>query len=492
MYQITGNNLSIHQVVAIARNNEAITLSQQAIDNIKKSRNYVEKIVNENRVCYGINTGFGKFSDIVISKDELSTLQRNLIISHACGTGENFEEEIVRGIMLLRVNALSAGFSGVRLETVQTLVEMLNKGVHPVIPSKGSLGASGDLAPLSHMVLTLIGEGEAMYKGQKMTSKEAMNLAGIATIELQAKEGLALINGTQAMCAIACLAWFDAEKISHWADKAGALTMEALNGIRDAFNPLVHQIRGQKGQMETAKNILELLEGSERITNQGELRVQDAYTLRCIPQVHGPGKDTLADAKIKIENEINAVTDNPLIFPDEDLVISGGNFHGQVLALNMDFMAIAVAEFANISERRIERLVNPALSNLPAFLTPNGGLNSGFMIAQYVAAALVSENKIYAHPASVDSIPSSANQEDHVSMGLTAGLKLREIIKNTQAVLGIELVCAAQAIDLKPGKKLGKGTNWVYTKLRENIPFIAEDVYLKPLLDQGKDLIINN
>ncbi len=361
--------------------------------------------------------------------------------------------------MLLRANALAKGFSGIRLSTLNSLIEMLNKGVHPIVPEKGSLGVSGDLSPLSHVVLVLLGEGEAIYKGVRMPGKEAMDKAGIETIELTSKEGLALINGTQVMTSVGAHTIYDAINLSKTADIVASMTAEALNGITDAYNPGLHNARGQKGQINTAKNLLRILEGSKNTTRQDEIRVQDAYSLRCVPQVHGASKDCFEFVKEKVKIEMNAATDNPLIFVDEELVLSGGNFHGQPVALPFDFLGIGLAELANLSERRLERLVNPALSEgLPAFLTENGGVNSGVMIVQYAAAALVSENKIIAHPASVDSIPSSANREDHVSMGTIAARKAREILENTRKVLAMEILGAAQGVDLRGNKGLGLGT----------------------------------
>ncbi|SFH92324.1 histidine ammonia-lyase [Tindallia magadiensis] len=473
--RIDGNSLTIEEVVEVARNNAPVALTEESVEKIHRARKVVDDFVQEEKVIYGITTGFGKFSDVVISKEEAKQLQKNLIMSHACGVGEPFEEEISRGIMLLRANALAKGFSGVRLETIQTLIDMLNKGVHPVIPEKGSLGASGDLAPLSHMVLVMMGMGEAFYQGQRLAGEEAMKKAGITPIELTSKEGLGLINGTQAMTAVGTLCYYDAMILMKTADIAGALTVEALRGITDAFDLRLHQVRPHAGQIHSASNMLKLTEESKRTTRQGEVRVQDAYTLRCIPQVHGASRDALEHLKKKIEIEINSVTDNPIIFADTKEAISGGNFHGQAMALAFDYLGIAIAELANISERRIERLVNPQLSGLPAFLTQKGGLNSGFMIAQYSAAALVSENKVLAHPSSVDSIPSSANQEDHVSMGTIGARKARSILSNAQSVVGIELMAAAQAIDLDGEEKPGRGTLAAYESLRQTLPALGED-----------------
>lgn len=488
---IDGESLRIEDVVNVARHGYQVELSPEAEERVNRARAIVDKFVEEGRVEYGITTGFGKFSDVVISKEDTRKLQRNLIISHACGVGEEFNKETVRAIMLLRANALSKGYSGARASTIKTLIDMLNKDVQPVIYQKGSLGASGDLAPLSHMVLTMIGEGEAYYKGQRMSSAEAMDKAGIKTIELVSKEGLALINGTQVMTAVGTLAIYDAINLVKAADITASLTVEGLRGITDAYYHRVHEVRPHKGQMKCASNMLKILEGSSLTTRQGELRVQDAYTLRCIPQIHGASKDAVNYVKGVVETEINSATDNPIIFPDEERVISGGNFHGQPMALAMDFLGIAVSELANVSERRIERLVNYQLNDLPAFLTKNGGLNSGFMIAQYSAASLVSENKVLAHPASVDSIPSSANQEDHVSMGTIAARKARNIIYNVSRVLGIEYLAACQAIYLRPekDKKLGAGTKPAYDLLRSIVQPLEDDRVMYVDINAASSLI---
>jgi histidine ammonia-lyase len=472
---IDGEHLTLEDVVNVSRNNYSVELSEQAVKKVKKSRDYVDSLVEKEAVVYGITTGFGKFSDVFISKEDTTALQRNLIVSHACSMGEPLPEETVRAMMLLRINALAKGCSGIRLETINTLIEMLNKGVHPLIPEKGSLGASGDLAPLANMVLVMLGEGEAFYKGTRMTGREAMERADIDVVELTSKEGLALINGTPVMTAIGALAVYDAENLLKNADIISAMTLEALKGITTAFDEKVHKVRGHEGQMISARNILRIVEGSELTTVQGQIRVQDAYTLRCIPQIHGASRDAIKYIKEKVAIELNAATDNPLIFADEDQVISGGNFHGQPIALSMDFLGIAVSELANVSERRLERLVNPQLNDLPAFLTKRGGLNSGFMITQYAAASIVSENKVLAHPASVDSIPSSANQEDHVSMGTTAARKARVILDNAQKVLGIEAFAAAQAVSFRGKVKLGKGTSEAYKTIRREVPPVHED-----------------
>ncbi|MNO19745.1 Histidine ammonia-lyase [compost metagenome] len=473
---IQGSTLTIEEVVQVARYHKNVDLSEESCRKVNHTRKYVEKLLQEKKVVYGLTTGFGKFSDTYISPEDTKALQLNLIRSHSCGIGAPLPEEVVRAVLLLRINALSLGYSGIRLDVILLMVEMLNRNVVPVIPEKGSLGASGDLAPLSHMVLVMIGEGEACYQGVRMPGGQALAQAGLTPIVLEAKEGLALINGTQVMTAIGTLACWDALNLANWADCAAALTCEALRAVRDAFDPATHIVRPHKGQRQAADNIRNLTAGSRLMTRQGELRVQDAYSLRCAPQVHGASRDALAYIAGKLEIEINSATDNPLIFADEEKVISGGNFHGQPIALPMDHLSISAAELANISERRIERMVNPHLNDgLPPFLTKNGGLESGFMIAQYAAAAVVSENKSLAHPASVDSIPSSGNQEDHVSMGTIGARKAKQIVDNAYAVLAIELLCGTQAIDYRNPQLLGQGTQWLYDHCRELVSFVDAD-----------------
>jgi len=487
--KINGQDLTTQDVVNVARKGYKVELTEEAIAKVIKARKLVDELVDNKESVYGITTGFGKFSDVPISKEETKDLQRNLIISHACGVGNPFKNDVVKGIMLLRVNNLAKGHSGVRLETLNTLMEMINKDVYPVIPEKGSLGASGDLAPLSHMVLVMLGEGEAHFEGVCMTGKEAMDKAGIPTIELTSKEGLALINGTQVMTSVGALALYDTERLMKLADVSCALTVEALNGITDAFDPRLHRVRPHQGQMDTAANLLTLLTDSGLTTKQGEIRVQDAYTLRCTPQIHGASKDALHYCLDKVNIEMNSVTDNPIIFPDDRVVFSGGNFHGQPMALPFDFLGIALAEIANVSERRTERLVNPQLSGMPAFLTEKGGLHSGFMIAQYASAALVSENKVLAHPASVDSIPSSANQEDHVSMGTIGARKAAEILENVMNVIAIEILSACQAIDFKDPALLGKGTKVAYNVVREKVTKLTDDRVMYKDINAVYDLV---
>lgn len=473
--QIDGNSLTFDQIYKVIYQGYSVKISDHAVEHIQRSRTLVEESITNNNVIYGVNTGFGKFSDTVISKMDLADLQINLIRSHACGLGEPFSLEVSRVMLLLRANALAKGYSGIRLETLQLLIDCLNQNLVPVIPSQGSLGASGDLAPLSHLALLLVGEGEAVYNGQRMQGEEALKLAGLEPIQLQAKEGLALINGTQAMTAVGVVSYLEAQKLADLADGIAALTLEGLQGIVEAFMPEAHAVRPYREQQQVAARILSYLEGSQLTTSQGQIRVQDAYSLRCIPQVHGAIYQVLNYVKEKLLIEINSATDNPLIFADSGKVISGGNFHGQPIAFAMDFLGIAMAELGNISERRIERIVNPQLSGLPAFLSADPGLESGLMITQYAAASLVSENKVLAHPSSVDSIPSSANQEDHVSMGTTAARHAYQIIQNTRRVLSIEAICAAQAADIQGVDKLASETRKIYSRIRKTVPTITKD-----------------
>lgn len=477
---LTGNEITLQQIVNVARQGATVSLSLKAEQNIIRSRKVVDKLVDGEKVVYGVTTGFGMFSETFIEREYTNALQKNLIVSHAVGAGDFFSPDVVRAAMLLRVNNFTYGYSGIRLETVQALVEMLNRGVTPLVPEKGSLGASGDLVPLAHMVLPLLGLGKATYRGEVMSGAEAMRAAGISTLELTQKEGLALINGTQFMTAVGALTVYDALELLKVADIAAAMSFEAQNGIVDALQARMHAIRPHKGQVDSARIVSALLAGSKNVTRQGEVRVQDAYSLRCTPQVHGASKDAVNYVRQKVDIEINSVTDNPIVFSDTAEAISGGNFHGQPVALAFDFLGIALAEIADVAERRIERMVNSSLSGLPSFLVEKGGVNSGFMIVQYTAAALVSENKVLAHPAIVDSIPSSANQEDHVSMGTIAARKAREILGNARRVLAIELMCACQAIDLRGDKGMGVGTRAAYDCVRAKIPYLTED---RPLYD---------
>ena len=490
---LDGISLTIEDFITVTRGHRKVGLTEESKSAVLKARALVDRFVKEHRVSYGITTGFGKFCDVIIDDDETEALQRNLITSHCCGVGEPFPEDIVRGIILLRVNALAKGYSGIRLETLESLIGMLNENVIPYVPEKGSLGASGDLAPISHVALTLIGVGAAYYEGKLMSGAEAMNKAGVPIITLSSKEGLALNNGTQVMTSVGCHTVYDSYNLIRQANGIGMLSFEALTGITDAYYEGTHRIRNQAGQVACAKNCLELVDGSGNTTTQGELRVQDAYSLRCLPQIHGASLDCLNYVWSIVEREINAVTDNPIIFVDDERVISGGNFHGQPMAITFDFLKVGLAELANVSERRLERMVNPALSNgLPAFLTEKGGVNSGFMIVQYSAASLVSENKVLAHPASVDSIPSSANQEDHVSMGTIAARQAREIMENVRKVLAMELLTACQALDLRGNKGLGKGTQVFYDHTRRVVNRLEQDRIMYTDINKVEELITSN
>jgi len=484
-----GRKLTLTDVVAVARDGAPVVLGSEARARVERARKMVEELVAAKRPVYGITTGFGKFSDVTISPEETARLQHNLIMSHACAVGDPLDVEAARAVMLLRAQALAQGYSGIAPETLDLLVDMLNAGITPVIPEQGSLGASGDLAPLAHMCLPLIGMGEAFFRGQRLSGTEALQRAGLRPVRLSAKEGLALINGTQVMTGIGALALADALELLKVADIAASLTAQALGAIPAAWDPRIQAVRLHPGQAAAAANLRRLTEGSGLTTAPCEVRTQDAYALRCIPQVHGASRTAIGHVAEVIGWELNAVTDNPLLFPEDGEVISGGNFHGQPVALAMDYLGIAVAELANIAERRVERLINPHLSGLPPFLVSNGGLNSGLMIPQYVAASLVSENKVLAHPASVDSIPSSAGQEDHVSMGTTAARKARRILANAQRVLAIELLCAAQALEFRDPRALSPATRAAYKVIRERVVPLDEDRVLAPEIEELARLI---
>lgn len=488
---IDGMSLKIDQVLAVAREKILVEMHPSGVEKLLRSREMVENIVMREKVVYGITTGFGCFSDVLISRKDSDTLQKNIIISHACGIGEPLPQEIVRAMMVLRANSLAKGYSGVRLALVELLLEMLNRGIHPIVPSKGSVGASGDLIPLAHIALAMIGLGEVEYMGRAVPSKKAFAMAGLRPLRLSAKEGLALINGTQYMSSLGTIAYLDALELFKAASIAAAMTFEALRGLAAAFSAQVHKVRPHNGQKYCASLMLRLLKGSELLDGQGQERVQDAYTIRCIPQVHGATLDALKYIRGVLETEINSATDNPLIFPESGEVISCGNFHGQPLALALDFLAIAVNEMGNISERRIERLVNPTLNNgLPAFLTENGGLNSGLMLLQYAAAAMVSEGKVLAHPASVDSIPTSGNQEDHVSMGSIAAYKGRQVVENITWVISAELLAAARAMHFITHRP-GKGTSAVFHLISELLPRAEGDRILYKDLENVHNLLIS-
>ncbi|WP_455597142.1 histidine ammonia-lyase [Cloacibacillus porcorum] len=473
---LNGKDLTLESLIRITRNGAQVCASLEAMEDVKKSRALVEELVAGGRPMYGINTGFGRFSEVAIPEEDINLLQIKLILADAAGVGAPLPADVVRGMLVMRANSLLNGFSGVRPVVINTILDMLNRGVHPVVPEKGSVGSSGDLCPLAHMVLPMIGLGEAEYNGVVMEGAEAMAKAKIPLIELKAKEGLALINGTQCMTSVAAHALADAITLKKTADIVGALTVESLRGIKNAYDPRIQDVRQHSGQKEAAENMLRLLEGSEYVTTQGELRMQDSYSLRCIPQIHGASRLAIDYVASVVENEINAVTDNPIVLVDTGDVFSGGNFHGQPVAIAADTLGIALSELGNISERRIAKLIDPALNHgLPAFLVKHGGINCGFMIPQYAAAALVSENKVLAHPASVDSIPTSAGQEDHVSMGTIGARKAAQILENVRMVLGIELMCAAQALDLQEKRKLGAGTEAAYKVIRGAVEFMEED-----------------
>ena len=470
------HGFTLEQLVQVARDNTPVELDPQAARQIEKSARLVDRWVSEGRTIYGITTGFGVLSDVLISREDTRRLQVNLLKSHAAGVGRPMDRQTVRAMMTLRAKDLARANSSARLETVRQLIAMLNKDIIPLVPEQGSVGASGDLCPMAHMALVMIGLGRAMVDGRELPGAEALAAKGLDPIVLGSGEGLALVNGTQAMTAIGSLAIWDARNLVKLTDIAAAMSLEVLMGSRTEFDPRIQQARPHRGQALSADNMLRITGGSEIISSHKDCsRIQDAYTLRCSPQVHGASHDAIDYTTAVLETEMNSSTGNPLIFNDSGQFLLGGNFHGQPVALALDFAAMAVAELANISERRIERLVNPMLSGLPAFLVKDGGLNSGFMIAQYTAAALVSENKVLAHPACVDSIPTSANKEDHVSMGTIAARKLRRIVANAENVIAIELLCAAQALDLFTNMKPGRGTLAAYETIRQVISHLEKD-----------------
>ncbi len=462
---LSGDDLRIEDVWEIAVHGAPAALADEARSKMGAARALVEQAAEH---TYGVNTGFGRFVSRSIPDDQASELQHRLLRSHACGVGDPYPNEVVRAAMLLRANALAKGYSGARITTVELLVECLNRGVLPHVPSRGSVGASGDLAPLAHLALPLVGEGKAWFEGELMSGADALDAAGLEPIRLASKEGLSLINGTQFMAAMATLALVRARRLAKTADLACALSLEALQGSRTSFHAAIHEARPLVGQLDSASNVRRLLEGSAIIESHRWCdKVQDAYSLRCAPQVHGASRDLLRYVEQTVAVELNAATDNPLVLVDEGIVVSNGNFHGQPLAFGLDALAMAVAELASISERRVERLVNPSLSDgLPPFLTVEGGLNSGFMILQYVAAALVSENKSLCHPASVDSIPTSAGQEDHVSMGNAAGLKALQVLANAERVLAIELLAGTQGVEFLAPLEPGPGVRATHDIIR--------------------------
>ena len=478
MIELRGQRLSLSEIVAVAGGREQVMLAPEARARCQASRRVVEQIVAENRAVYGVNTGFGKLSDVRIDPDKLSELQVNLVRSHSCGLGNPLSEAEARAMLLLRANVLACGLSGARSIVADTLVAMLEQGVTPVIPEKGSVGASGDLAPLAHLALAAIGEGEAFYKGERLPGGEALKRAGIQPLQLEVKEGLALLNGTQAMGAVGALALHRAEQLTHLADVAGAMSLEALKGTPVAFDERIHAARPHAGQVAVAAHLRELLAGSEIREShlQNDPRVQDAYSLRCMPQVHGAVRDALKHARGTIETETGSATDNPLVFSESGDVLSGGNFHGAPLAMIFDYASIALTDLMSITERRIDRLVNPdANENLPAFLTRQPGTSSGFMMLQVTAVALLSEAKVLAHPASVDNVPTDGGKEDHVSMGMTGATKLRSIVDIAEASVAIELITAAEGLEYRRPLAPGRGVQSAYEIVRARVSRLEAD-----------------
>ncbi len=490
---LNGSNLNFINSVEIVRNNIPVSVSAAALKKAAASRRLVEKWISNEEIIYGINTGFGEFKDVIISKSDTESLQRNLILSHSTGTGPDIEDDAVRLMILFRINSLIQGFSGVRTELIEFLVKFFNSGLIPLIPQQGSVGCSGDLAPLAHLAATFIGAGKIKFKGKIFKSTDALKKAGLKPFKLSSKEGLALINGTQMMSAYLCLSLFEAVRLSKLADIAGAATVEATKSTDKAYDAKIQLIRPHKGQIKSAANMRKLLKQSEIMkSHAGCTRVQDAYSIRCIPQVHGAVKDAVDYCITILNTEINSVTDNPLIFSQQGEHLEGGNFHGEPLALAADFLKIAVAELGSISERRTARLVDGSLSGLPRFLIKEGGINSGFMIAQYTAASLVSENKVLAHPASVDSIPTSANQEDHNSMGSIAARKCFEVTGNVKNIIAIEILCAMQALDFLKPLQPGAGVKKAKDLFRKGTKFVEKDLYMKDLIESANKILYNS
>ena len=492
MIELDGQKLSLAQVNAVARNQEQVALSPDAVTRIERSRAVVEKIIAEGRTVYGVNTGFGKLSDIHIPPSQLRELQLNLVRSHSCGLGPPLSEAEARAMLLLRANVLALGFSGCRRVLVETLIALLQRGVTPVIPEKGSVGASGDLAPLAHLALIVIGEGEAFYHGERMPGATALERAQITPIELAAKEGIALLNGTQAMAAVGALALWRAERVVRLADVAGAMTLEAVKGTPVAFDERIHAARPHQPQTEVAAHLRDLLRDSQIRQShlENDPRVQDAYSLRCMPQVHGAVRGALAHARNIVETETGSATDNPLVFAETDEVLSGGNFHGAPLALAFDFAAIGLTDLMSITERRIDRLVNPdSNEDLPPFLSSHPGAASGLMMVQIVAASLLSEAKVLAHPASIDNVPTDGGKEDHVSMGMTAALKLRSIVDLAELITAIELITAAEGLEYRAPLQPGRGVQRAHELLRSLVPRLTEDRALSREIELVADAI---
>lgn len=488
IHKISAAYLTIEEVGAILENHATLELSDDARQRIVRCRKYLDKKIAESDVpIYGVTTGFGSLCNVSVDKDRLAQLQVNLIMSHACGVGSRVPNDIVKIMLFLKAQSLSYGYSGCQVETVERLLDFFNNDIYPVVYTQGSLGASGDLVPLAHLCLPLLGMGEVEYKGERMSGKAILQKMNWKPIQLASKEGLALLNGTQNMNAYAVWAVLQSERLCDWADKIGVMSLEAYDGRIEPFTHAVHAVRPHKGQIDTAAHIRELLEGSELI-KQPKVNVQDPYSFRCMPQVHGASKDTLAYVRSVIEIELNAATDNPTVCPDDDLVISAGNFHGEPIAQPMDFLAIALCELSNISERRIYKLIS-GTRNLPSFLVAKPGLNSGFMIPQYAAASIVSQSKMYSTPASVDSIPSSQGQEDHVSMGANAATKLYQVVLNTERVLAIELFNAAQALEFRRPLKSSPAIEAIYAAYRKVVPFIENDEFMSPHIAQSVEFL---
>jgi histidine ammonia-lyase len=488
---LDGESLTLADFLAVVRGAARAELAPAARERVRAARGVVERAVASGEAVYGVNTGFGNLANVRIAPNELATLQERLVLSHAAGVGDPLPEPAVRGMLLLRANTLARGCSGVREEIVDGLLALLARGVHPIVPSRGSVGASGDLAPLAHLALPLLGRGEVVYRGRRQSAREALAAAGLAPIVLAPREGLGLINGTQAMTSLLALATADARRLAKIADLVGALATDAFRGTDSAFDARVHLVRPHPGQGVSAANLWRLMQGSSIRASHlaDDVRVQDPYSFRCMPQVHGAVRDVLGDVERKVVVEMNAATDNPLVFADGDAMVSGGNFHGEPMALAADFLAIAVAELASISERRTEKLTNDAFSGLPPFLVANAGLDSGFMMAQVTAAALVSENKTLAHPASVDSIPTSADKEDHVSMGMWAALKAGQVVANARKVLAIELLAAAQGIDLLRPLTSSLPLEALHAAVRERVPAWDHDREMAPDLAASEALL---
>jgi len=474
--EIGTGSLTLEDVLEVAEGRAEVVIAPSAGEKVKRSRDYIERALQQGEKIYGVTTGFGLLSDQLIDLSQIEDLQRNLIRSHSVGVGPFFDEVTTRAITILRANVLALGYSGVRMEVVNRLVDMINKGVHPLVPEQGSVGASGDLAPLAHLSSVLIGEGKAVYQGKTISGRKAMEKAGIPILTLKAKEGLSLINGTQIMTAVGLRAFLMAERLCKIADIVGACTLDALKGSLRAFDPDIQRVRPFPGQFAVSENF-QILGRQSEITESHKFcsKIQDAYSLRCIPQVHGAVRDALSFVRKTLQIEVNSATDNPLVFADQEKILNCGNFHGEAIAFALDLLGIVVSELGGISERRIEKLINPALSGLPAFLTSKGGLHSGLMMVQVSAAALASENKILAHPASVDSIPTSADKEDHVSMGPIAARKGRDIVRNVEHILAMELLCATQGLEFLLPLRPGIGIQEAYRVVREEVPPIKGD-----------------